>query len=88
MTVNHHASVYLIGSASASLGQRDRARQAFGASLEANPQEASTYTNLGLLEMESGNRDAAVAYLAESLTLNPHDKVARTTLSAIMAAQH
>lgn len=62
--VNH-----LIGSASARLGQRGRARQAFRASLEASPQEPSTYVNLGLVEMESGNRDAAVAYFTESLTM-------------------
>ena len=64
-------------------GQHDRARQAFRASLEASPQEPSTYANLGLLEMESGNRDAAVAYFAESLTLDPHHEVARTNLSAL-----
>ena len=84
---SHHALAHnLIGSASARLGQRDRARQAFRASLEASPQEASTYANLGLLEMESGNQDAAVAYFAESLTLDPHNEVARDNLSAALAA--
>jgi tetratricopeptide (TPR) repeat protein len=82
----HALAWNLIGSASASLGQRDRAREAFRASLVANSQEASTYANLGRLEMESGNRDAAVAYFVESLTLDPHDEIARTSLSAILAA--
>ena len=82
----HHAlALNLIGSASASLGRHDRAREAFRASLQASPQEPSTYANLGLLEMESGNRDAAVAYFAESLTLDPHHEVARAYLPAALA---
>ena len=72
MNPRHALALNLIGSASASLGQHDRAREAFRASLEASPQEPSTYANLGRLEMESGNRDAAVTYLLESLTLDPH----------------
>jgi Flp pilus assembly protein TadD len=82
----HVLAQNLIGSASASLGQRDRARAAFRASIEADPSEASTYTNLGLLELESGNPKAAVAYFAESLTLDPNDERARNNLSAALAA--
>ena len=76
----------LIGSASASLGDRDRAREAFRASLEANPREASTYVNLGLLDLESGNPDGALAYFVESLTLDPNDQRARANLSAALFA--
>lgn len=35
--------------------------------------------------MESGNREAAVAYLAEALTLDPHQEVARAYLPAALA---
>lgn len=86
MNSQHAAAHNLIGAASATLGQRDRARQAFRASLEADPRDAATYTNLGLLEMESGNLDAAVAYFTESLSLDPYGEVPRANLSAALAA--
>ena len=82
----HAAAHNLIGSASAGLGQRDRARQAFQASLAANPRESTTYANLGRLEMEAGNRDAAVAYFVESLSLDPTEASAREGLTALLAA--
>jgi spermidine synthase len=85
MNPRHALALNLIGSANANLGRVDRARQAFRASLEASPQDPSTYANLGMIEMESGNRDAAVAYFAESLTLDPHHEAARTNLSALLA---
>jgi Flp pilus assembly protein TadD len=83
----HNSLAYnLIGSASAGLGHRDRAREAFRASLEANPREASTYVNLGRLELESGNPGGALAYFVESLTLDPNDERARASLSAALFA--
>jgi spermidine synthase len=87
MNPRHALALNLIGSANATLGQHDRARRTFRASLDANPQEPSTYANLGMLEMESGNRDAAVAYFAESLTLDPHHEVARSSLAAALAGE-
>ncbi len=73
----------LIGSASAGMGQHDRARQAFEASLAIAPREPTTYANLGLLEVAVGNRDAAVAYFVESLSLDPAEETARRGLSAM-----
>ena len=81
----HAPALNLIGSASAGLGRRDRARQAFEASLALNPRESTTYANLGLLEMTSGNRDAAVAYFVESLSLDPTETSAREGLGSILA---
>lgn len=86
MNPRHALAYNLIGSASASLGQRDRARKAFNASLEANPREASTYANLGRVELESGNAEAAATYFAESLTLDPTDESVRANLSMVLAA--
>ena len=81
-----HAPAHnLIGAASATLGQNDRARQAFRASLEASPRDASTYANLGLLEMESRNLDAAVSHFAEALTLDPENAVSETYLPVALA---
>ncbi len=85
MNAQHASAHNLIGAASASLGQRDGARQAFRASLEANPRDASPYANLGLLELEAGNRDAAVAYFVESLTLDPNNQLARAYLPTVVA---
>jgi spermidine synthase len=87
MNPRHGLAYNLIGSANASLGQRDRAQQAFNASLEASPREASTYANLGRLNLESRNWDAAVKYFAQSLTLDPTDESVRATLSAVLVAQ-
>ena len=79
----HHAAAHnLMGAANATLGFRDRAREAFRASLDADPRDPGTYTNLAVLEMESGNQDAAVAYFAESLSLDPGNEMARAGLAA------
>ena len=78
----HAAAHNLVGAANATLGFRDRARQAFRASLEADPRDPATYTNLAFLEMESGDRDAAAAYFAESLSLDPRNEMARASLAA------
>ena len=75
MNPQHAPAHNLIGASSAGLGQLDRARQAFRASLEASPRDASTYANLGLLEMESGNLDSAAAHFAEALALDPENAV-------------
>jgi spermidine synthase len=81
MNPSHVLAHNLIGSAHARMGNRDRAREAFRTSLERNPQESSTYTNLGLLELEGGNLDLASSYFAEALTLDPSDELARENLS-------
>jgi tetratricopeptide (TPR) repeat protein len=80
----HVLALNLIGSASANLGQRQRARESFQAALEAGPREPSTYANLGRLELESGNRDAAVGYFLEALTLDPGHEGARTDLASAL----
>ena len=51
-----HAKAHnLMGACLASLGQRDQARTAFRASLDADPKDPATYTNLATLEMQAGN---------------------------------
>lgn len=83
----HVLAQNLIGSASAQLGLRDRARAAFMASLAANPRESSTYANLGRLELEGGDPEAAIGYLGEALTLDPNDEQARANLASALAAR-
>jgi spermidine synthase len=82
----HALAHNLIGSASAAAGRRDRAREAFQASLAVDPREPTTYANLGRLEAESGNRAAAIAYFVEALSLDPADAAAREGLAAALAS--
>jgi spermidine synthase len=73
-----HARAYnLLGAALATQGRREAARDAFLASLKVEPRDPSTYTNLGLLELETGNRDAGLQRLAEALLLDPTAAAAR-----------
>jgi Flp pilus assembly protein TadD len=73
-----HARGYnLLGAALATAGRREAARDAFLASLKAEPRDPATYTNLGLLELESGNRTAGLQRLAEALVLDPAASAAR-----------
>jgi spermidine synthase len=80
-----HAPAWnLIGSATASLGQRDRARHAFTQSLQADPREPTTYSNLGRLALESGDRRTALGYFQEALSLDPASPDAREGLAAAL----
>jgi Flp pilus assembly protein TadD len=76
-----HAKAHnIVGACLATLGQRDQARTAFEASLAADPREAGTYTNLAMLELESGNASRAAEYFAEALTIDPDSEAARDGL--------
>lgn len=83
----HALAWNLIGSATASLGQRDRARQAFAQSLAVDPREPTTYSNLGRLALESGDPQAAMGYFQEALSLDPSDEMARNGLSQLTAVR-
>ena len=54
-----------------STGRRDDARQALEAALDRDARDASTYTNLGLIHLETGQPERAVARLGEALLLDP-----------------
>jgi spermidine synthase len=70
----------LAGAAYSKLGQLDKARDAFNASLEFDAHDSTAYTNLGLVELASGNRAAAADYFAEALWLTPDSRTAREGL--------
>jgi spermidine synthase len=70
----------LVGASLASLGDRDRARAAFEASLKADPKDPGTYTNLATLELQGGNVARARQYFAEALTIDPASTTARQGL--------
>lgn len=77
----HARGQNLLGAALASLGERDRARDAFLASLRADPNDPATYTNLATLEMQAGNRRAAARRYAEALMVDPTSEQARRGLA-------
>jgi spermidine synthase len=73
----HSRGYNLLGAALATAGRREGARDAFLASLKAEPLDPATYTNLGLLELEGGNRAAGLQRLAEAIVLDPTATTAR-----------
>jgi tetratricopeptide (TPR) repeat protein len=77
----HALAQSLLGAALASLGQLDRARHAFEASLRANPFSPGTYANLAMLEMQAGQPREAARRYAEALLLNPASETARRGLA-------
>ena len=82
----HARAQNLLGAACATNGQRECARAAFEASLEANPRDLLTYVNLGLFCLESGDAGAAVGYFSEALTIDPTSAAARDGLVQARAA--
>jgi spermidine synthase len=77
----HALAQSLLGAALASLGQLERARDAFEASLRANPFSPGTYMNLAMLEMQAGQPHDAARRYAEALLLNPASETARRGLA-------
>jgi Flp pilus assembly protein TadD len=71
----------LIGAAYTRLGQLDPARQAFKTSLSFDAHDSTAYENLGILELNAGNRAVAAKYFAEALWLVPDSPTARQGLA-------
>jgi spermidine synthase len=71
----------LIGAAYTRLGQLEPARQAFKKSLSFDAHDSTAYENLGVLELNAGNRAAAAKYFAEALWLVPDSQTARQGLA-------
>ena len=80
---DHARAQSLLGAACAAIGQRDCAMAAFGAAIRANPRDASSYVNAGLLSLQSGNYPAAVGYFSSALTIDPSSKPARDGLALV-----
>jgi spermidine synthase len=74
----------LLGAVLASMGQRERAREAFTTSLRVDPKEPATYTNLATLELQVGNVAQARQFFAEALSIDPDSAAAREGLAAIL----
>jgi Flp pilus assembly protein TadD len=70
----------LIGAAYTTLNRLEPARQAFTRSLAFDAHDSTAYENLGVLELNAGNRAAAVKYFAEALWLVPESAVSREGL--------
>jgi len=70
----------LLGAACTKLNQLEPARQAFQKSLSFDAHDSTAYENLGVLELNAGNRQAAARYFAEALWLVPESTVSREGL--------
>jgi spermidine synthase len=81
----HAKAQNVLGASFAGIGQRERARAAFNASLQSDPHDPATYSNLATLEMEAGNFPQARRYFAEALTLDPTNEIARQGLATALA---
>jgi spermidine synthase len=78
---NYAPTYDLIGAAYTKLNQINPARQAFQKSLSFDAHDSTAYENLGVLELNAGNRAAAAKYFAEALWLVPDSRVARQGLA-------
>ena len=78
---NYAPTYDLIGAAYTKLGQLDPARDAFKKSLSFDAHDSTAYENLGVLELNAGNRDAAAKYFAEALWLVPDSQISRQGLA-------
>jgi spermidine synthase len=81
MDSHNAAAQNLLGAINASMGRKEAARESFEAALRLNPADASTYTNLGMLALESGDRRGAAALFIEALSLDPQSAAAREGLA-------
>jgi spermidine synthase len=61
----------MLGSAYAALGDRERARKAFEASLKIAPRDPAVLVNLGMIELRLANAPAAAERFSEALFLYP-----------------
>jgi Flp pilus assembly protein TadD len=82
----HARGFNLLGAACATEGQRDCARAAFEASLRLNPHDASTYVNLGVFLLQTGDAASAIDCFAQALTVDPTSASARDGLAQARAA--
>lgn len=77
-----YAPVYdLVGAAYTKLDRPEDAKKAFEASLRFDAHDSTAYTNLGLLELAAGHRQAAANRFAEALGLAPNSEPARAGLA-------
>jgi spermidine synthase len=82
----HARGFNLLGAACATDGQHDCARAAFETSIRLSPHDPSSYVNLGVFLMQSGDPAAAADYFAEALTIDPTSASAHDGLTAARAA--
>ena len=78
---NYAPTYDLIGAAYTKLGQLDPAREAFKKSLSFDAHDSTAYENLGIIELQAGNRALAAKYFAEALWLVPDSRISRQGLA-------
>lgn len=86
-TPTHARGFNLLGAALATIGQTEPARDALTTALRLQPRDATTYTNLGLLDLQTGRRASAVRRLSEALSLEPANQAAADGLARARAGR-
>jgi Flp pilus assembly protein TadD len=82
----HARCLNLLGAAYANVGRAADARNAFEASIVADPRDPAAYVNLATFELQAGQPAAAENYFAQALTIDPSSTAARDGLARVMAA--
>jgi spermidine synthase len=82
----HPRALQVAAIASARAGDRERARAYFEQLVEAEPDESSHRTNLGIFELEGGRPDAAARLFEAALDLDPESGPAARGLAAAATA--
>jgi Flp pilus assembly protein TadD len=83
---DHARAQNLLGAACATAGRSDCARAAFEAAMRANPRDPSTYVNLGMFRLQSGDAGGALDAFGQALALDPQSAPARTGLAQARSA--
>ena len=78
---NYTPTYDLVGAAYTKLGKIAEAKRAFQKSLSFDAHDSTAYENLGVIELNAGNRGAAAKYFAEALWLVPDSQTARQGLA-------
>jgi spermidine synthase len=78
---NYTPTYDLIGAAYTKLGKIAEAKRSFQKSLSFDAHDSTAYENLGVIELNTGNRAQAAKYFAEALWLVPDSQVSREGLA-------
>ncbi|WP_380161618.1 tetratricopeptide repeat protein [Kineococcus sp. R86509] len=78
--------LFVLGLALQQRGRRGRARRAYAAALELDPQHPEALNNLGVIALNSHRLGGAARFLGDSLLADPHSATARFNVDVLALA--